>query len=173
MSEASRRVNALIPMGYSMLAKELTGVCHSVRLDPFLGFMHQPRYGRPVLALDLMEEFRRLVADSLAISIINRGEIGPEDSIKSASGTSMNDHGFRNQLDRAVVVFPAVSSFFRILRRSIASFVVMEVARQNSSVRSASSSLPPCPWFQFVPLPTPFCCPDLFAIAPSPASRSP
>ena len=59
-------VNALLSLGYSMLAKELTGVCHAVGLDPFLGFMHQPRYGRPALALDLMEEFRPLVADSVA-----------------------------------------------------------------------------------------------------------
>jgi CRISP-associated protein Cas1 len=86
-------VNALISLGYSMLVKELTGVCHAVGLDPFLGFMHQPRYGRPALALDLMEEFRPLIADSVAISIINRGEIGPEDFIKSANGTSMNERG--------------------------------------------------------------------------------
>ncbi|MBE0543616.1 MAG: CRISPR-associated endonuclease Cas1 [Verrucomicrobia bacterium] len=86
-------VNALLSLGYSMLAKELTGVCHSVGLDPFLGFMHQPRYGRPALALDLMEEFRPLLADSVAISMINRGELGPEDFIKSANGTFMNDRG--------------------------------------------------------------------------------
>ncbi|HEY5296600.1 MAG TPA: CRISPR-associated endonuclease Cas1 [Verrucomicrobiae bacterium] len=88
-------VNALLSLGYSMLAKELTGVCHSVGLDPFLGFMHQPRYGRPALALDLMEEFRPLVADSVAISLINRGELGPEDFIKSANGTFLNDKGRR------------------------------------------------------------------------------
>jgi len=86
-------VNALLSLGYSMLAKELTGVCHSVGLDPFLGFMHQPRYGRPALALDLMEEFRPLVADSVAISLINRGELGPEDFIKSANGTFLNERG--------------------------------------------------------------------------------
>jgi len=86
-------VNALLSLGYSMLAKELTGVCHSVGLDPFLGFMHQPRYGRPALALDLMEEFRPLVADSVAISLINRGELGPEDFIKSANGTFLTDKG--------------------------------------------------------------------------------
>lgn len=86
-------VNALLSLGYSMLAKELTGVCHSVGLDPFLGFLHQPRYGRPALALDLMEEFRPLLADSVAISLINRGELGPEDFIKSASGTFLNDRG--------------------------------------------------------------------------------
>ena len=88
-------VNALLSLGYSMLAKELTGVCHSVGLDPFLGFMHQPRYGRPALALDLMEEFRPLVADSVAISLINRGELGPEDFIRSANGTFLNDRGRR------------------------------------------------------------------------------
>jgi CRISPR-associated protein Cas1 len=76
-----------------MLAKELTGVCHSVGLDPFLGFMHQPRYGRPALSLDLMEEFRPLIADSVAISLINRAELGPDDFIRSASGTFLNDRG--------------------------------------------------------------------------------
>ena len=86
-------VNALLSLGYSMLAKELTGVCYSVGLDPFLGFLHQPRYGRPALALDLMEEFRPLVADSVAISLINRGELGPEDFIRSASGTFLNERG--------------------------------------------------------------------------------
>jgi CRISPR-associated protein Cas1 len=86
-------VNALLSLGYSMLAKELTGVSHAVGLDPFLGFMHQPRYGRPALALDLMEEFRPLVADSVAISLVNRGELGPEDFIRSASGTFLNDRG--------------------------------------------------------------------------------
>jgi hypothetical protein len=87
--------NGACKHGYSMLAKELTGVCHSVGLDPFLGFMHQPRYGRPALALDLMEEFRPLVADSVAISLINRGELGPEDFIRSANGTFLNDRGRR------------------------------------------------------------------------------
>ncbi len=88
-------VNALLSLGYSMLAKELTGVCCAVGLDPFLGFMHQPRYGRPALALDLMEEFRPLIADSVAISLINRGELGPEDFLKSAAGTFLNDKGRR------------------------------------------------------------------------------
>ena len=86
-------VNALLSLGYSVLAKELTGVCHAVGVDPYLGFMHQPRYGRPALALDLMEEFRALVADSVAISVINRGEIGPEDFIKGANGTFLNERG--------------------------------------------------------------------------------
>lgn len=88
-------VNAILSMGYSMLAKEITGICDSVGLDPFLGFFHQPRFGRPALALDLMEEFRPLVADSVAISLINRGEVQAGDFIKSASGTFLNESGRR------------------------------------------------------------------------------
>lgn len=86
-------INALLSLGYSILAKELCGVCHAVGLDPFLGFLHQPRYGRPALALDLMEEFRPLIADSVAISLVNRGELGPEDFVRSASGTFLKDAG--------------------------------------------------------------------------------
>lgn len=88
-------VNALLSMGYSMLSKELSGVCHSVGFDPFLGFLHQPRYGRPALALDLMEEFRPLIADSVAINIINRGEIRESDFMYSASGVFLNEKGRR------------------------------------------------------------------------------
>lgn len=88
-------VNALLSLAYSMLAKELTGVCHAVGLDPFLGFLHQPRYGRPALALDLMEEFRPLIADSVVISLINRGELGLEDFVRSTNGTFLKDSGRR------------------------------------------------------------------------------
>lgn len=88
-------INALLSLGYSMLCKELTGVCHAVGLDPFLGFMHQPRYGRPALALDLMEEFRPLIADSVAITLINRGELNLGDFIRSAAGTFLNEQGRR------------------------------------------------------------------------------
>jgi CRISPR-associated endonuclease Cas1/CRISPR-associated protein Cas4 len=88
-------VNALLSQGYSILAKEISGVCHAVGLDPFMGFLHQPRYGRPALALDLMEEFRPLLADSVAISTINRGELVPADFVRSASGTFLTESGRR------------------------------------------------------------------------------
>lgn len=88
-------VNSLLSLGYSMLAKELAGVCHAVGLDPFLGFLHQPRYGRPALALDLMEEFRPLIADSVTLSLINRGEVDEGDFIRSTNGTVLNERGRR------------------------------------------------------------------------------
>lgn len=86
-------LNALLSQGYSILSKELTGVCHAVGLDPFLGFYHQPRYGRPALALDLMEEFRPLIADSVAISLLNRGELTTNHFSSSASGCFLREEG--------------------------------------------------------------------------------
>jgi CRISPR-associated protein Cas1 len=78
-----------------MLAKELAGICHVVGLDPFLGFYHQPRYGRPALALDLMEEFRPLIADSVAISLLNRHEVDDHDFVRSSKGVFLNERGRR------------------------------------------------------------------------------
>lgn len=93
-------VNALLSQGYSILSKELTGICHAVGLDPFLGFLHQPRYGRPALALDLMEEFRPLIADSVAISLLNRRELDTGDFVRTTRGSFMGDEG-RKQFWRA------------------------------------------------------------------------
>lgn len=69
------RMNALLSFAYSMLARELAQVAWSVGLEPYLGFLHAPRYGRPALALDLMETFRPLVADSICLTLVNTGEI--------------------------------------------------------------------------------------------------
>lgn len=93
-------VNALLSMAYSMLAKELTGVAYAVGLDPYLGFFHSPRYGRPALALDMMEEFRPLIADSVVLTMVNRREVGPEDFVATTKGTLLKDSG-RRQFWRA------------------------------------------------------------------------
>jgi CRISPR-associated protein Cas1 len=88
-------VNALLSLAYSALVKELTGVLHAVGLDPFLGFFHAPRYGRPALALDLMEEFRPLIADSVVISLINRRELQADDFQRTSRGVWLKDSGHR------------------------------------------------------------------------------
>lgn len=93
-------VNALLSMAYSVLTKELTGVAHAVGLDPYLGFFHSPRYGRPALALDMMEEFRPLIADSTVITMLNRSEVSPADFIDTSRGVLMNDSA-RRQFWRA------------------------------------------------------------------------
>jgi CRISPR-associated protein Cas1 len=64
-------VNALLSLAYSLLVKDLTIACYAAGFDPMMGFYHQPRFGRPSLALDLMEPFRPLVADSAVLQAIN------------------------------------------------------------------------------------------------------
>jgi CRISPR-associated protein Cas1 len=71
-----------------------------VGLDPYLGFFHSPRYGRPALALDMMEEFRPLIADSVVLTMINRGEVSKEDFAFTTKGVILRDSG-RRQFWRA------------------------------------------------------------------------
>lgn len=82
-------VNALLSLVYSLLAKDLTLACHAVGFDPYVGFYHQPRFGRPSLALDLMEEFRPIVADSVVITLINNGMISPQDFISAGQSVAL------------------------------------------------------------------------------------
>src|SRR5690606_37084483 len=86
-------VNALLSFAYAMLVREWTTVCRSVGFDPFLGFYHAPRYGRPSLALDLMEAFRPLCADSTVVRAINNGEIGESDFIERMGSVNLTDRG--------------------------------------------------------------------------------
>lgn len=82
-------INALLSFVYSLLTKDFALALSAVGLDPLLGFYHQPRFGRPALALDLMEEFRPLVADSVVIGAINGGGFGPDDFQSHPSGVAM------------------------------------------------------------------------------------
>jgi CRISPR-associated protein Cas1 len=92
-------INALLSFLYSMLAKELLVALVGVGFDPYQGFYHQPRYGRPALALDLMEEFRPLVADSVVIGLVNNGEVRPSDFISRAGAVALTDGGRRRVLE--------------------------------------------------------------------------
>lgn len=86
-------VNAMLSLGYSLLAKDLTIACASVGLDPYLGYYHQPRYGRPSLALDLMEPFRPLVVDSAVISAINNRMIEPKHFVSAGDSVALTADG--------------------------------------------------------------------------------
>lgn len=86
-------VNALLSYGYALLAKSWTIVLSAVGLDPYRGFYHQPRYGRPALALDMMEPFRPLIADSSVIQAINNGEVRPSDFISAAGSVALTEDG--------------------------------------------------------------------------------
>jgi CRISPR-associated endonuclease Cas1/CRISPR-associated protein Cas4 len=93
-------VNALLSFAYSLLAKDLAVAARSAGLDPFVGFFHQPRHGRPALALDLMEEFRPIVADSVVVSAVNTGVVSGSDFLQSSLGVSMKPEG-RKRFTRA------------------------------------------------------------------------
>ncbi len=84
-------VNALLSFGYALLAKECTVAIMSEGLDPWWGLFHQPRHGRPALALDLMEEFRPLVVDSAVITAVNTGMVTASDFTTGASGCALRD----------------------------------------------------------------------------------
>jgi len=86
-------VNAMLSLAYAMLSREWTVAISAVGLDPYRGFYHQPRYGRPALALDMMEPFRPLVADSTVITAINTGEVKPSDFITAAGSCNLTDSG--------------------------------------------------------------------------------
>jgi CRISPR-associated protein Cas1 len=61
----------MLSLGYTLLGHQVSSAIHVVGLDPYTGFLHQVRHGRPSLALDMMEEFRPLVVDSVVLNICN------------------------------------------------------------------------------------------------------
>ncbi|QDT36035.1 CRISPR-associated endonuclease Cas4g/Cas1g [Stratiformator vulcanicus] len=84
-------VNAVLSFVYALLVKELTVSLRSVGFDPLLGFFHTPRYGRPSLALDLAEEFRPLIGDSVTLTLFNNGELTPGSFISRAGAVALTD----------------------------------------------------------------------------------
>jgi CRISPR-associated protein Cas1 len=72
-------VNALLSFGYVLLQKDLQAVCNIVGFDPYIGYLHADRHGKPSLALDLMEEFRPVLVDSLVLRLINKRMIAQSD----------------------------------------------------------------------------------------------
>jgi len=91
-------VNALLSFAYSLLEKDLKIICHSVGIDPFIGFFHQPRFGRPALALALMEEFVPLMfmderpATELEMLVSETQRIGPNAGTCILLNQSLQDY---------------------------------------------------------------------------------
>lgn len=82
-------VNAVLSYLYGVLVKEAFVTLQAVGFDPYLGFYHQPRFGRPSLALDLMEEFRPAIAEPVVIALFNNRELKKEDFLVTSLGVSM------------------------------------------------------------------------------------
>ena len=88
-------INAVLSFAYTMLTHECVSALRLARLEPTLGAFHTCRPGRPALALDLMEPFRPLIADSVAVSCFNRGELTEGHFLRTAAGCAMTDSGRR------------------------------------------------------------------------------
>jgi CRISPR-associated endonuclease Cas1/CRISPR-associated protein Cas4 len=82
-------VNALLSFAYALLVRTWHVALSGVGLDPYRGFYHTVRHGRPALALDMMEPFRPVLCDSTVLTVINNGEVAPGDFIIAAGGCSM------------------------------------------------------------------------------------
>lgn len=134
-------VNALLSFVYSMLARDLTVTCHAVGFDPFVGFYHQPRFGRPALALDLMEGFRPLIADSAVLSALNTRMVTAEDFLRTGDAVAMTQkarggviRAYEQRMDQLVThpVFGYRLSYRRVLEvqvRLLARYIAGEIPR--------------------------------------------
>jgi CRISPR-associated protein Cas1 len=86
-------VNALLSLAYSLLARDCTVAALAVGFDPYVGLYHQPRFGRTALALDVMEEFRPLIADSAVLTAINTRMLSPGDFVQAGDAVNLSPTG--------------------------------------------------------------------------------
>jgi CRISPR-associated protein Cas1 len=89
-------VNSCLSLAYSMLTHECVAALRVSRLEPSIGGFHVSRPGRPALALDLMEPFRPLIADSVTIACFNRGELSAKDFVRTTAGCLLSADGRRS-----------------------------------------------------------------------------
>ena len=117
-------LNAVLSFLYSMLIKQALVSAIAVGFDPYLGFYHQPKYGKPALALDLAEEFRPIVADSAALTLFNNSELDEADFIRRSGAVALTQDGrkaviraFERRLDTLIThpLFGYSISYRRIM----------------------------------------------------------
>ena len=126
-------VNAVLSYLYAVLAGECAVAVLAAQLDPAVGFLHAERPGRPALALDLLELLRAPVADRLALRLVNRAELGPEDFRQDGAAVLLNDAGRR-------VVLAALEA--RLARLDLRRRLAIE-ARTLASVLRAGTAFTP------------------------------
>jgi len=95
------RMNALLSFLYVMLAHDVEGALESVGLDPQVGFLHRERPGRASLALDVMEELRPVVADRLALTLVNRQQVKPDGFVVQEGGAVLMNEPTRKTVLKA------------------------------------------------------------------------
>lgn len=124
-------INAMLSFAYALLVKEVTVALLAEGMDPWWGFYHRPRHGRPSMALDLMEEFRPVLADSTVLTAINTGMVAAGDFLTSQAACVMREAGrkgliraFEARMDQLVThpVFGYRCSWRSIVRMQVRLF---------------------------------------------------
>ena len=115
------RINCLLSFLYALVRHDCIAALTSVGLDPFVGFLHAERPNRPALALDLMEEFRAWLADRLAVTLVNRQQVGPEHfRVREGGAVEFTDAGRKlvitayQQRKQEKLTHPLLEQEFRI-----------------------------------------------------------
>ena len=137
---ATDPLNALLSLTYTLIMNELAGLLEAAGLDPFLGFLHQIDYGRPSLALDLLEPFRHPVADRLVLMLVNRRMLDASDFSSGGEGhgvflTPKSMKRYFAEYERWMLVRVQNAASFRELLRT-------EVEKLCSALRNHSLVLP-------------------------------
>ncbi len=137
-------VNAMLSYAYSLLVKDLTVTLLAVGFDPYLGFYHTVRYGRPSLALDLMEEFRPIIADSVVLWAVNNRVLTPDDFIRRGRAAALTSDArkkfisaYQRRIDSLVThpIFGYKVSYRRVLEvqaRLLGRYLTGEIAEYPS-----------------------------------------
>lgn len=92
-------INSLLSFAYGLLRVQVTSAVHVAGLDPYIGYLHETTRGQPAIVLDLMEEFRPLIADNLVLSVISRKQIKPDDFSESLGAYRLSDKGRKTFLE--------------------------------------------------------------------------
>lgn len=137
-------VNAVLSFGYVIVSSQLQSLLDGIGLNPFLGFYHQPEYGRPSLALDILEEFRQPLVDRLCIYLFNKKILKESDFWKhSSGGIYLNTEGkrkfFQHYQKLLIQIVPdkdnrGMKGFYPLFQR--------QVSRMSKSISQESPYLP-------------------------------
>lgn len=84
-------INCMLSFGYTLLLNDVLSALYLVGFDPYIGFFHSNQYGKPALALDLMEEFRPIIVDSVIKTIVNKGMVSKGDFEEEYGTFKMKD----------------------------------------------------------------------------------
>lgn len=85
-------VNSLMSFAYGLLRVQVTAAVHVAGLDPYIGYLHEVHHGQPAMVLDLMEEFRALVADNVVLAVLRNREIQPQDFTESLGAYRLKEN---------------------------------------------------------------------------------